>query len=122
MMAIVAAGLGARPAPAQTSCESLTTVALPDTTITSAAVAPDGASCRVRGVFAPSDQFEVWLPTTNWNGKFMGVGSLAGGGFVDTLFGMPSALARGYATAGTDAGHIANPFELSWALGHPEPE
>ena len=70
-------------------CERVATLALPDTTITSAAVAPDGASCWAHGVFAPSDQFEVWLPTIAWNGKFMGVGSLAGGGLVDTILGIP---------------------------------
>src|SRR5262245_4433209 len=116
---VLAGGVLPRPANAQMSCASLAMLAVP-ATITSAAAAPDGASCRVRGVFAPSDGFEVWLPMSGWNGKFMGVANLAGGGIVDTPFGMPMALARGYATAGTDGGHVGGAFDQIWALGHPE--
>jgi feruloyl esterase len=62
---------------------------------------------------------ELWLPTQNWNGKFMGVGN---GGFAGSIQGlnndMPQALRLGYATAGTDTGHQDQGG--SWAIGHPE--
>ena len=62
---------------------------------------------------------ELWLPSQNWNGKFMGVGN---GGFAGSIQGlandMPQALRLGYATAGTDTGHQEQGGD--WAIGHPE--
>ena len=62
---------------------------------------------------------ELWLPTQNWNGKFMAVGN---GGFAGSIQGrtgdMPAALRLGYATAGTDTGHQEQGG--AWAIGHPE--
>jgi len=62
---------------------------------------------------------ELWLPTQNWNGKFMGVGN---GGFAGSIQGlgndMPQAIRLGYATAGTDTGH--QDAGGAWAIGHPE--
>jgi len=99
-------------------CESLATLALPDTTITAAAHVPAGGYCRIEGVVAPSVRFEVRLPDA-WNGKFQGVGNGALAGFINT-FGMELALARGYATASTDTGHAGSPLDGSWALGRPD--
>jgi feruloyl esterase len=120
--AVVALLLAARGAPAGTSlgCEGLTDLALPDTTITAAAVDPADGSCRVTGVVAPAVRFAVWMPAVAaWNGKLLGVGNGGLGGYVNTL-GLPVALARGYATAGTDGGHEGSPFDSSWALGRPD--
>ena len=123
------------------SCESLQTLALPETTILSATLVPEGtftppsatgaagpgapaprpltipAACRVVGRVSPAVNFEVWMPVANWNGKFQAVG---GGGFAGVIsYGaMATALGRGYATASTDTGH-STPGG-SWALGHPE--
>ena len=123
------------------SCESLQTLTLPETTIVSATLVPDGpftppsatgfgppnapppkpltvpAACRVVGRVSPAINFEVWMPVSNWNGKFQAVG---GGGFAGVIsYGaMATALGRGYATASTDTGH-STPGG-SWALGHPE--
>lgn len=78
------------------------------------------AFCRVFAVARPSPDshinLEVWLPE-NWNGRFQGVGNNA---FLGTIsYGaMAVALARGYATASSDAGHIGG--ELDFAQGHPE--
>ena len=62
---------------------------------------------------------ELWLPTQNWNGKFMGTGN---GGFAGSIQGMttdmPQAIRLGYATAGTDTGHQDSGGD--WAIGHPE--
>src|SRR5262245_23797291 len=65
------------------SCESLSSLTLPDTTIASAVVDPGNgtipASCRVAAVVthppAP-DRITIWiaLPMKNWNGRFQGVG------------------------------------------------
>lgn len=115
---MMAAAVSAGPAGAATSCDALRELVLSDTTITSAALAPEG-HCRVEGVVAPANRFEVWLPTTGWNGKFQGVGNGGLGGYVN-VFGMGPALRRGYATAGTDAGHGGGPFDGTWALGRPD--
>ncbi len=75
------------------------------------------------GVIKPTGdsdiQFEVWLPSSGWNGKFQGVGN---GGFAGSINyeGMESAVAHGYATASTDTGHQAGGTSAAWALGHPE--
>jgi len=115
-------------------CESLQSLTLPETTILSATLVPDGsftpptagpttkplrmpAACRVVGRLPPAVNFEVWMPAAGWNGKFQAVG---GGGFAGVIsYGaIATALNRGYATASTDTGH-ATPGG-SWALGHPE--
>jgi feruloyl esterase len=97
--------------PART-CESLTTVALPDTTIASATLdtgnATIPASCRVTAVVTrpPSpDRITIWiaLPMKNWNGRFQGVG---GGGFSGGSAGaVAPPLRAGYAAGSTDTGH-----------------
>jgi feruloyl esterase len=86
------------------------------TTITKVAVveAAEGRPrhCLVDGHAASSGNsvnFRVALPD-GWNGKFLllGVGGLAG-----TVANLESGLARGYATASTDTGHLAS--ETDWA-------
>ncbi len=125
----------------QQSCESLTTLNLPDITITSATSLPAGtftppppyqpipnlpAFCRVVGVATPTSDsvinFEVWMPTTIWNGKFNGGGNGGYGGSFTTPYGwMAGGLRRGYTAAGTDMGHDATATPgASFALGHPE--
>ena len=123
------------------TCESLATLKLPDTTITSAqqveagAFVPPGASappasvknlpafCRVQATLKPAKdsdiKVEVWLPLTGWNGKYRGHGN---GGFAGQILypSMAVAIAEGYATASTDTGHTGTPIDASWALGHPD--
>jgi feruloyl esterase len=116
-------------------CESLQSLAFPQTTIQSATVVPEGpftpptapatakpiprvpAACRVVGRIAPAITFEVWMPVAGWNGKFQAVG---GGGFAGVIsYGaMVNALNRGYATASTDTGH-STPGG-AWALNRPD--
>jgi feruloyl esterase len=91
------------PAPA---CADLVSLELPHVKIESAEEIPaDGlpAYCHVLGVIETEIRFEVNLPV-DWNGKFYMGG---GGGFVGSIQsqGWENALARGYATAGTDSGH-----------------
>src|SRR5215467_8400966 len=123
------------------SCESLSTLKLPDTTITSAqsvglgefqappsiegfAVPKDiPAFCRVAMEVKPASdsdiKMEVWLPATGWNGKFQGVGN---GGFAGniTFPGLGNAVKAGYAAASTDTGHTGALTDAKWALGHPD--
>jgi len=121
-------------APAHGSCAALSSMALPDTAITSAeevrtpSFTPPGspainglpAFCRVAGVTKPAVKFEVWLPLDNWNGKFQGVGNGANAGSI-SYPAMATALRRGYATASTDTGHsTTNARDGQWAVGHPE--
>ena len=128
-------------------CEKLSGLKLPNTQITAAqSVAagafkpPEGggagapgagpaaysrlpAFCRVAGTSRPtadSDiRFEVWMPASGWNGKFVGVGNGVWAGSI-TWSSMVEPLAMGYATAATDDGHQGNPLDASFAAGHPE--
>jgi feruloyl esterase len=69
---------------------------------------------------ADSDiRFEVWMPSANWNGKFVGVGNGVWAGSI-THFSMVEPLLMGYASAATDDGHQGNPLDASFAAGHPE--
>jgi feruloyl esterase len=117
--------LAAHPAAALTpaECSALTSLSVPSTTITAAAVVPAGGSvpayCRVQGRVDTEINFELRLPTTGWNGKFMHAG---GGGFVGYIPTDDASLSRGYAVIGTDTGHVSNPPALdgSWALDRPD--
>jgi len=81
--------------------------------------------CRVRMVLTPSSDsninVELWLPTQNWNGKFLAVGNGVWAGSIQGYAPMQDALRRGYATAATDTGHASeSALDGGWALGHPE--
>src|SRR5207245_4260980 len=122
---------------AAASCEDLAKLALPDAAVTTAQLVPAGtftppagpplrdlpAFCRVALVLKPSAdshiEAEVWLPASNWNGKFQGVGN---GGYAGSISyaGLAALVARGYATAGSDTGHKAGGTDAGWALNHPE--
>jgi feruloyl esterase len=135
---ILAAGFGLLYA--APTCESLASLKLPNTTITSATTVAAGAFtaptagrgkgpsfedlpafCRVAVTLAPSSdsdiKMELWLPATGWNGNFEGNGNGAWTGSV-----APATLATGlrhaYATAMSDLGHEGG--SASFALGHPE--
>jgi Tannase and feruloyl esterase len=91
------------------ACESLASVALPNTTIESAAVDPNNPGvCRVIAVTTHpplGDKVRIWIaiPTSGWNGRFMGNG---GGGFAGgNAFGVNQPVALGFAAGATDAGH-----------------
>jgi hypothetical protein len=119
------------------TCENLSALTLPNTTISLAEARPAGpfnppggkpvpgmpAFCRVTGTIKPaadSDiRFEVWMPAQGWNGKFQGVGN---GGYAGSI-AYPSlidAVRNGYATASTDTGHQDGTTSAQWALNHPE--
>ena len=116
-------GLTAAPAYALTAaqCAALVGTPPPSTTITSATIVPAAGTapehCLVVGRVDTEINFQLRLPTTTWNGKFYHAG---GGGFVGTVPQAPVALARGYATIGTDTGHVGSAIDGSWALNRPD--
>ena len=97
----------ANPLPTRT-CESLSTVALPNTTIDSAALDPTDGSCRITATVThppTGDQIKIWIgiPMKDWNGRFEGTG---GGGFSGgSATGIRQPLTLGYAAGATDTGH-----------------
>ena len=123
------------------TCEELARAAFPNTRITSAETIAAGsfvppaapganvapiykalpAFCRVRATLTPSSdsdiKTEVWLPAAGWNGKLQAVGN---GGWAGTIpyAAMAAAVAAGYATTGTDTGHVGN--SADFVPGHPE--
>ena len=133
------------------SCESLAGLKLTDTAITAAQTVPAGAFtppgdtpnastlaaykklpafCRVQGVIRPTPDshitFEIWLPSSGWNGRYLGVGNggLAGSinyaGRGANAPDLAQALSSGYATSSTDTGHKGAGTDADWAMGHPE--
>ena len=143
--AVVCSPAGAAGAP----CESLAAITTPDMTIASAQTVAAGAFtppsgsgfpeaavarfralvaelpafCRVAATLRPSTdsdiKIEVWMPSSGWNGKFLGVGN---GGWAGTITypALAGALRRGYTAASTDTGHTGTGGDASFALGHPE--
>jgi Tannase and feruloyl esterase len=89
-------------------CESLTNLALPNTTIDSAVIDPKDRSCRVTATVThppAGDRVQVFvgLPIEGWNGRFRGTG---GGGFYGGgTNNLPGPVSQGYATGATDTGH-----------------
>jgi len=125
------------------SCESVTTLNLPNVKVTAAAEVAPGAFvppgapprgggpgaafsglptfCRVAATLTPSSdsdiKIEVWLPTSGWNGKLQAVGNGAWTGSI-AYPAMAEGLRRGYATTSTDTGHVGG--SASFGMGHPE--
>jgi feruloyl esterase len=112
------------------ACGTLAARALPQATITLAEAVPAGtfsqpgvaatakpnaaltslpAFCRVAATLKPSAdsdiKIEVWLPMSDWNGKFQAVGNGGWAGSINYA-AMGEALKRGYATSSTDGGHV----------------
>ena len=142
---VLASAMPRQPLKAATACDKLTSLALPNVTITLARDVAAGAFrptsegggddppanprafsalpafCRVAATLKPSSdsdiKMELWMPAANWNGKFQAVGNGAFSGSI-VLTAMAAPLARGYATSSTDTGHAGN--TASFALGHPE--
>jgi feruloyl esterase len=91
------------------TCESLASLALPNTTIETAAVdSTTPGVCRVTAVTThppAGDKVRIWvaIPMSNWNGRFLGTG---GGGLVGgSEAGTVPPVALGFAAGATDAGH-----------------
>lgn len=141
----VCAGQAASAANAGGACEKLASLKLPHAAVAMATEVGAGAFnappspfsgqgdsalykklpafCRVVVHSHPSDDsdipIEVWMPLAGWNGRLQGVGN---GGFAGQISyeELGAAMAKGYASAGTDTGHSASGIDARWALGHPE--
>src|ERR1044071_4853376 len=81
------------------------------------------AFCRVAATARPTPdsdiRFEVWMPLSHWNGKYMGGGNGVWAGTIPYDNIVPG-LVAGYAAAATDMGHQGSPLDASFAAGHPE--
>jgi len=122
------------------ACESLAQVPLTNGTVTSAAAVPAGAFvppggkpspailfanlpafCRVTLTLTPTPdsdiRVEVWLPLAGWNRKMQAAGSGGLGGAIPYAV-LAAALRAGYATVGTDTGHVGD--NADFVPGHPE--
>jgi feruloyl esterase len=127
---------------AATSCSMLKSLALPNTSITSAEEVPAGtfmppgaapnaqpnpaliglpSFCRITATLTPSSdseiKTEVWLPVADWNRKLQAVGN---GGLAGAInYGaLGLALKNAYATTSTDTGHTGN--TAGAMLAHPD--
>ena len=125
------------------TCESLSTLKLPTTTITSAQQVAAGAFtspypdmpgstfnpkslpafCRVQATLKPAPdsdiKIEVWMPLSGWNGNFRGVGNGGFAGYLDYP-DLGTAISEGFASASTNTGHDGTPIDAGWAKGHPD--
>ena len=124
------------------TCESMSSLSLPDTAIMLAQKVGGGefnppagrsgggrepnykdlpAFCRVQASVTPtadSDiRIEVWMPLEKWNGRFEGTGNGGWAGDI-SLPALAASLKRGYAVAGTDTGHSGG--NADFAIEHPE--
>jgi feruloyl esterase len=138
LVVMAAAALLQQPPVQHTACDALKTLSRPHMTITAAefvaagaslpgrggrsgAAAPLPAHCKLAATLTPTSdshiEMELWLPTENWNGKFLAVGN---GGWAGTISfdAMATGLRRGYATASNDTGHKG--ATAAFAVGHPE--
>ena len=128
------------------TCESLTSVSVPHTTVTSARAVEAGkyvppppppgappappatafaglpAFCNVTATSKPSNdsdiKIEVWLPDpATWNGRLRGTAAFGLGGIGILSGSLAGGLRGGYATATNDTGHQG---DSRYAIDHPE--
>ena len=117
------------------TCETLQSIKIPHTTITSAQpvaagqfTPPAGTPkfknlpefCRVTATATPTNdseiKIEVWMPVSSWNGKLRGTGNGGLGGNL-SYGGLATAMQGGFAAAAENTGHENG---SSYALSHPE--
>lgn len=108
---------------ASEACPALADLRIDDTNLLSAAVVPAAGDlpeyCRVLGYVRPAINFEIRLPTANWNGKFYMAGCGGACGKLDSdsdfILDIKRALQRHYAVSMTDGGHWGeNKFDTRW--------
>lgn len=76
------------------------------------------AVCSVEGYVSPSDRFGLWLPISNWNGKYIARGCGGMCGVVAMDFACPGHVRDGYACLQTDMGHTSTLRDAAWALNN----
>lgn len=113
-------------------CPALADLRIEDTNLLSATVIPASGAlpeyCRVLGYVRPAINFEIRLPTRDWNGKFYMAGC---GGYCGTLESdnpgsinaINYGLKRQYAVSTTDGGHWGeDSFDGRWAYHNRQAE
>jgi feruloyl esterase len=70
--------------------------------------------CQIEGYVAPQVNFVLGLPVSNWNGKFLAIGSWGTGGVIEDD-ACDAALRRGYACIVSDTGHKGTGSDGLWA-------
>jgi hypothetical protein len=95
------------------------------TQITSSNFVPEAgdapAFCKIEGYVSPQIGFELQLPTSNWNGKFLEVGCAGTCGIVWTGW-CAGPLGKGYACIGSDMGHKGTSTDGLWAYNNVQAE
>ena len=125
-LAFAAAWTAATTAAAQDNCARLADLRLDNVNFLSATVIPAAGDlpeyCSVLGYVRPAINFEIRLPTADWNGGFYMAGC---GGFCGRLLSdapnfinaINPGLRRGYAVATMDGGHWGSgSVDARWAL------
>jgi hypothetical protein len=118
-------------------CGSLTSMSIPDGSVTSATMVQPGAAggrgpaptipyCRVQMTLKPEPgsniKVELWLPSqAAWNGKFLGTGNGGSAGVISTP-ALVAGLAKGYAVANTDMGSSGGRGGLNFGFGIGRPD
>lgn len=141
--AVASSGFGTAPpvvAAAPVACEALGQLKLTNGTVTAAEPVPAGAFslpgsntaatelfktlpafCRVTAKLTPSPdsdiRVEIWLPLAGWNRKVQAAGNGGLGGTIPYP-ALAAGVKAGYATAGTDTGHVGG--NADFVAGHPE--
>jgi len=113
---------------AKSECSDLTALKIDSTNLLSATVVSAGGDlpeyCRVRGYVRPSINFEVRLPTSGWNDRFLLAGCGGACGNVETerpgiTNSINYALKRNYAVATHDSGHWGpSRIDAVWAYNN----
>lgn len=91
------------------------------TRITSASIVPATATqpafCDVHGYVQPQTEFELKLPTSTWQGRYLQFGCAGVCGFISqTAFpACRTQLGGDFAIAATNDGHNARPTDAMWA-------
>ncbi|HVN95084.1 MAG TPA: tannase/feruloyl esterase family alpha/beta hydrolase [Syntrophorhabdaceae bacterium] len=118
---LTVSALKAAPVPV-INCADITGKAFTDlegngVTITSAAVitASGVQVCEVKGTILPAINFDLRIPTTTWNERFMMTGSGGTAGSIG-VSAMGTYLQKGFAGVATDTGHVTTPPGESWAM------
>lgn len=100
------------------ACDGVERLKQADVHIDKASVGEGGGFCRIEGRIEREIGFELWLPSREkWNRRLL-VGGVGGQAGQFNLRELQRGVARGYASASSDAGHKAS--DNSWLLHRPD--
>jgi feruloyl esterase len=100
------------------ACDGIERLRLADVHIDRTSEGEGGRYCRVEGRIEREIGFELWLPPRSaWNRRLL-VGGVGGQAGAFNHRELQRGVARGYASASTDAGHKAS--DSTWLLNRPD--